>query len=406
MLKPVEQHFLDVVGLARFLGAERVPVADVSGRVLAQDVTVRVAVPPFTNSAMDGFAVRAAEVEPGRLLPVSGDIPAGTAPGALAPGTAMRIMTGSPLPEGADAVLKVEDTDGGMNNMGTRAPAAVVPTATVSRGANVRAAGGDVAAGTLLYRRGQRLGPADVGALISVGYAEVECARLPRVGIVATGEELRSPGEALQPGQIPDSNSYTLAAVMANFGALPVRRSLHADTVDGFLDELDQLAGKVDVICTSGGVSAGAFDVVKAALRSRGVTFEKVNMQPGKPQGYGRVGGVPIVCVPGNPVSSFVSAHLFVLPLLQAMMGEPARDFASLFQPATVTAGWSRNAGRIQFQPIHEQAGGVAPASHGGSASHFVASLGAATGLAMVPADQAEVPAGTTLPVHWFGPRR
>lgn len=415
-MKDVAEHYRDVLRLGQALPAETLPVGEALGRILAEDVTARLSVPPFTNSAMDGFAVRAQETAAGVGLPVAADIPAGRTDAlTLEKGTAMRIMTGAPLPQGADAVIQVELTEGGPANMAPAAPATVTFTDAVAKGANVRRAGKDIAAGQLLFTAGTRLSAAHLSALVSVGCGQVAVSPQLRVGVVTTGEELRGAGEDLKPGQIPDSNSVLVSGLAREAGASPILRTFHADTVDGFLKDIDAAAGQVDMLVTTGGVSAGAFDVVKAALRERGVTFTRVAMQPGKPQGFGKVGQVPILCLPGNPVSVLVSWYLFALPLLGVLAGVDQPAFEDRFVRAQVGTGWKRKTGRVQFLPATAREGEdggtsaqvhVHPASHGGSKSHFVASLAAATGLVRIPADQAEVKPGEEVPVMWFGRAR
>ncbi|OFT54956.1 molybdopterin molybdenumtransferase MoeA [Actinomyces sp. HMSC06A08] len=416
-MKDVAAHYRDVLQLGQPLPPQTVPVEQALGRVLAQDTPARYSVPPFTNSAMDGFAVRAEDVQAGCTLPVSTDIHAGrTDPLTLEAGTAMRIMTGAPLPSGANAVVQVELTENADQNMAEQAPAQVTFSADVAAGANVRRAGEDINAGETLFQAGTRLSAAHLSALVAVGYGQVQIRPGLRVGVVTTGEELRPAGEQLKPGQIPDSNSVLVASLAAEAGASAHLRAFHADTVEGFLADLDAAAREVDLLITTGGVSAGAFDVVKAALRQKGVTFTKVAMQPGKPQGFGQIRAngrdVPILCLPGNPVSVLVSWYLFAVPLIHKLEGQRPAAFDDRFTRAEVGTGWKRKTGRVQFLPATAREGEnglpsaevhVHPASHGGSKSHFVASLAAATGLVRIPADQAEVKVGEEVPVMWFG---
>ncbi|WP_273488540.1 gephyrin-like molybdotransferase Glp [Ancrocorticia populi] len=406
MLKEVCRHYADVVGLAVPTPATQIPLADARGLVLSEDVAARFAIPPFTNSAMDGFAVRAADVAPGVPLQIEADIAAGShSELPLTPGSAQRIMTGAPLPDGADAILQVELTEDAANNMLPAAPESVTPTATLAAGTHVRPAGEDIAVGSPAFAAGTRLTPAHLAALAAIGYAEAPVHTRPNVGIIATGDELRAPGEALAAGQIPDSNSVLLRHLVAESGATPVPFTCHSDTVETFLAGIREVVDGVDMIVTSGGVSAGAFDVVKAALRTLGVEFTKVAMQPGKPQGFGLLRdsagrAVPIICLPGNPVSVFVSWQLFGRPLLGAIFGEPAGSYESLFRTARVGTGWSRKPGRTQFLPcIFTDDGVVAPATSGGSKSHLIAALPLATGLARVPADVAQVRPGDLVDV-------
>ncbi|AWE41595.1 gephyrin-like molybdotransferase Glp [Actinobaculum sp. 313] len=361
-MKEVAQHFADVLSLGRPLAVTEVPLAQARGLTLGADVPARLPIPPFTNSAMDGFAIRAADVHPGISLPVVGDIPAGaTTPPRLRPGTALRIMTGAPLPPGADAVLQVELTENPSRNMRADPPPQIVPTAVITAGMHIRRAGEDVVAGATAFHAGTVLTPAHLSALAALGYASAPVHTRPRVGVLTTGDELRAPGADLLPGQIPDSNSLLVAQLVEEHDAVARVHHWAGDEPTAFSADLDELAMDVDLILTTGGVSAGAFDVVKAALAHRGVLFEKVGMQPGKPQGWGvlQAGGatamqrrsVPILCLPGNPVSVFVSMQLFALPLLDKLLGRAVTPYEEMFQPARAAAGWERKPGRVQFLP-------------------------------------------------------
>ncbi|TWG99576.1 molybdopterin molybdotransferase [Nocardioides sp. J9] len=300
---------------------ERVPLADAGGRVLAEPVRAGEPLPAFDNSGMDGYAVRAAEVagatpESPVRLPVAGDVPAGAPVGELAPGTTVRIMTGAPVPRGADAVVEVEVTDGGTET--------VAITAERAAGTFVRRAGSDVAVGDEVLAAGALLGAAQVGVLAALGVRDVVVRRRPRVLVVSTGSELAEepvPGS----GQIRDANGALLATAVEDAGGVAVRKLWVEDDVPTFLALLDgELAsGEVDLVLTSGGVSAGAYEVVKDGLGPRGVEFVKVAMQPGMPQGSGVVSGVPVVCLPGNPVSALTSFEVFVRPALRAAFGHP-----------------------------------------------------------------------------------
>ena len=422
-LKDISRHYADVMALGGGLPVVRVPVGEARGLVLAEEAVARFAIPPFTNSAMDGFALRVEDVRVGEPLTVTGDIPAGcTDIPELDPGTTLRIMTGAPLPTGADAILQVELTENATVNMLPEAPDEIVPTAIPAAGEHVRYAGEDIAAGAPAFAGGTVLAPAHLAALVALGHADVAVHARPRVGVVTTGDELRAPGEDLAPGQIPDSNSVLVAQLAAEAGAIPETFACHTDTPEAFLAGLRALADDVDLIVTTGGVSAGAFDVVKAALLSEGVMFDKVAMQPGKPQGFGTISDsttrrVPIICLPGNPVSVFVSWQLFGRPLLDSLFGRAAPKYDDLFHPAVAGVSWSRRAGRTQFLPCvrvgsgangtagntsGDKAGGVGPATTGGSKSHLIAALPLATGLARVPAEVANVNEGDPVDVMWF----
>lgn len=296
---------------------ETVTLDDAPGRVLAADLRARLAVPPFDNSAMDGFAVRRADVLTARAqspvaLEIVADLPAGSTDRPhVGPGQAARIMTGAPLPPGADAVVPVEQTvTGTFTGGGDTVRVEIV--AAPSEGAHVRHAADDVSPDDVVITAGTRLTARHTSAAASVGYATLDVVRRPRVHVLSTGAELRAPGEPLAHGQIPDSNSTLLAGLARAAGAEVHRVGAVADDPAALRAALDA-AAHADLIVTSGGVSAGAHDVVKELLSAPGpdgapaVTFTKVAMQPGKPQGHGRVHGTPIVTLPGNPVSVFVS---------------------------------------------------------------------------------------------------
>ncbi|CEG90678.1 molybdopterin molybdotransferase MoeA [Propionibacterium freudenreichii] len=364
------------------------PARDCLGAVLARDMDARLAVPPFTNSAMDGFAVRFADVTPGTPLPVAGDIPAGdTSPHELVAGTAWRIMTGAPLPAGADTVVKVEHTDHAPGVR--RPPASVTITELPRRGANIRQAGEDVAVGTPVLAAGTLLDATALAAAASVGYRELAVHPRPRVGIVTTGAELVGAGDELAAGQVPDSNSVLLRGLVRGAGA-DVAAVVRTDDDPQHLREA--LAGwhDVDLVLTAGGISAGAYEVVRQVLEPMGVRFHHVAQQPGGPQGVGTLGvaegRVPVLCLPGNPVSVFVSFHVYAAGLIAVLAGR-----ATTTAPRTVDVsageGWSSPPAKTQFIPLRLASdGAVHPIHRLGSGSHLVASLPLADGLGVVPA--------------------
>ena len=313
---PVGEALATVCGAARVLGAERVGLAAALGRVAAEDVRSTRAVPAAANSAMDGYAVRHADLAtlPARLRIVAVE-PAGTVVDrAVEPGTAIKLFTGSVVPVDADTVVKVEDTQASGD--------VVVVRAAPARGANVRAAGEDIAAGSTVVVRGTPLGPADVGVLASVGCATVLVHRRPTVAIVSTGSELVEVDEVPGPGQVVNSNAYTLAAAACAAGAtatvLPIVRDREADIHASLLE-----ASRADVVLTSGGVSVGDLDLVKDALDALGVErlFWQVAQKPGKPLAFGRLGDRLVFGLPGNPVSALVCFHLYVRPALRRLQG-------------------------------------------------------------------------------------
>jgi molybdopterin molybdotransferase len=393
-VRTVEQHQAVVAGLLGLLPVEHVPVAAAAGRVLAEDLTARVALPGFDNSAMDGYAARWAEVgaaseaAPVRL-PVAADIPAGrTDVPVLEPGSVHRIMTGAPLPAGADVVVPVERTDAATD--------VVTITGSPAAGTHLRHAGEDIAAGAVALRAGTALGPAQLGLAAAVGHASLPVRRRPRVLVLSTGSELVAPGEPLEPGQIYESNSVLLAAAVVDAGG--EARTLHfvPDDVETFLGTVRAELAGADLLLTSGGVSAGAYEVVKDAFGTLGtVEFTKVAMQPGGPQGAGTVDGVAVVTLPGNPVSSFVSFEVFVRPALRQALGHATPE--RLHTSARLTEGLRSPAGKRQFLRGRYDAGVVTQV--GGPGSHLVAHLARANSLVIVPEDVTELPAGAEVVV-------
>ena len=379
-----------VAGLVGLLPVEEVAVAAAAGRVLAEDLPARVALPGFDNSAMDGYAARWAEVSAAPVrLPVADDIPAGrTDVVPLAPGTVQRIMTGAILPPGTDVIVPVELTDGGTDVVEIRdSPAA---------GTHLRHAGEDIAAGAVALTAGSPLGAAQLGLAAAVGVRTLTVRRRPRVLVLSTGSELVEPGEPLLPGQVYESNSLLLCAAVGDAGGSARRLHFVPDDVGQFLATVRAELAEADLLVTSGGVSAGAYEVVKDAFRTLGtVEFGKVAMQPGGPQGAGTVDGVPVVTLPGNPVSSFVSFEVFVRPALRRALGHAAPD--RLRAPATLTTPLRSPAGRRQFLRGRYDAGQVSQV--GGPGSHLVAHLARANCLVVVPEDVTELPAGAAVDV-------
>jgi molybdopterin molybdotransferase len=306
--------------------------------VLATEVAARYDIPPFANSSMDGYAVRVAEAGGARpdqpvTLPVSADIPAGFGrPAPLAPGTAARIMTGAPLPLGADAVVPVEETDDRRERAGEPAPARVQIRVAPDLGANVRPAGQDVRAGQVVLTPGTVISPAVVGVLAGLGASQVEVFAQPLVVVFSTGDELRPVEDDLGPGQIHDTNSHTLAAAAAYHGARVVRLAIAPDRLEAVRARLvEACQAGADMIMSSAGVSVGAYDVVKAAVEEEGeLSFWRVRMRPGKPLAFGQVRGVPFFGLPGNPVSALVGFEVFVRPAILKLAGRRAWDKLSV----------------------------------------------------------------------------
>ncbi|MEU6429743.1 gephyrin-like molybdotransferase Glp [Microbispora sp. NPDC046973] len=391
-MKPVDRHLADILAAVRPLAPLEVEIEAALGAVLAEDVASPVPLPPFDNSAMDGYAVRAEDVAAAPVtLPVIGDVAAGDGGlNALGPGLVTRIMTGAPLPAGADAVVPVEWTDGGTARVRIDRPA--------PSGNAIRRAGEDVRAGDVVLREGARIGPAQVGILAGVGRRRVLVRPRPRVVVLSTGAELAEPGTPLGAGRIWESNSFMLAAAVREAGAEGFRAGSVTDDPKEFMDTLDAQLLRADAVITSGGVSMGAYEPVKEALSPLGtVTFEKVAMQPGMPQGFGVVGPdrVPIFTLPGNPVSSFVSFVLFVKPALRAMQGLPAGPPPAV--RATTTAPLRSPAGKRSYLRAVLAGETVAPVTRQGS--HQLAALAGANALIVVPEDVTSLPEGAEVEV-------
>jgi molybdenum cofactor synthesis domain-containing protein len=396
-VRTLEEHRDAILAAVTAAEPVRLPLAACLGLVLCEDVTSLVDLPGFDNSAMDGYAVRAVDVSaadpdvPGSAvrLPVVGEVAAGgVATRAVGPGEAVRIMTGAMMPEGADAIVKVEDTDGGTETVEIRAGAPV--------GTSLRPAGEDVKQGQVVLTSGMEIDARRVALLAATGHADALVRPRPRVAIVSTGAELVPPGEPLQPGQIHESNSYMLEAAVVASGAVAVRQATVDDDPAAVLSAVAALADDVDAIVTSGGVSMGAYDVVKESLRDHGVDFVQVAMQPGKPQGFGLVGdrNVPLFALPGNPVSSYVSFEVFVRPALRRLMGRDLEQRTTL--SARLEHALSSPPGRAQVAravATHTEEGWRADPVWG-QASHFVADLARANAFVFIPAEATRVEAG------------
>ncbi|MGW1638995.1 molybdotransferase-like divisome protein Glp [Streptomyces lavendulae] len=430
----VDEHLADVLAAVRPLEPIELQLLDAQGCVLVEDVTVPVALPPFDNSSMDGYAVRVADVQGASeefpaVLAVIGDVAAGSGElPTVGPGQAARIMTGAPLPPGAEAVVPVEWTDGGT---GGGAASGMTPASAAPEGAggevrvhraaearaHVRSRGSDVQAGDLALAAGTVLGPPQIALLAAIGRGTVRVRPRPRVVVLSTGSELVQPGEALAAGTIYDSNSFALAAAARDAGAIAYRVGAVADDAETLRGVIEDQLIRADLLVTTGGVSVGAYDVVKEALTSVSagdeaveagrVDFRKLAMQPGKPQGFGTVGPdhTPLLALPGNPVSSYVSFELFVRPAIRALMGLPASEVSRPSVRAVLKADRAIGspAGRRQFlRGAHDPVSGtVSPV--GGSGSHLIAALAHADSLMVVPEDITTVEPGAELEVILLG---
>jgi molybdopterin molybdotransferase len=387
--RSVAEYRATIAALVPTLPVVRRPLLDCVGLVLGQDLVSPVALPPFDNSAMDGYAVRAADVARVPVtLPVPEDIPAGrTDIVPLVPDTAHRIMTGAPVPPGADAVVRVEDTDGGVHEVTVRAPGVA--------GNHIRRAGEDVTAGATVLRAGTVLGAPQLGLAAAIGCGTLPVHRPARVLILSTGSELVAADTPLRHGQIYESNSVMLAAAVREIGAEPVVLRFVPDDVETFHAAIAEHKAEVDVLITSGGVSAGAYEVVKDALTGQGVEFLRVAVQPGGPQGSGLFGGLPVATLPGNPVSSALSFELFLRPALLAAMGHTVTERPRV--QARSTEALRSPAGRSQYRRGWHEGDVVTPV--GGPGSHLLASLAISNCLIELPADVTDVAEGDLVTV-------
>jgi molybdopterin molybdotransferase len=384
-LVSIDAHRADILDRIRPLPPTQLGITEAEGSVLAEDITASRPLPPFDNSAMDGYALIAADTAGAAqdapvTLRVTGEVAAGdTGAYAVTPGTCLRITTGAKLPAAADAIVPVEDTDGGIAQVAIRL--------AVEPGHAVRYSGGDAREGDVLLARGTRLGPMQIAVLASSGRARAEVFPRPRVAVFSTGDELTEPGQPLAPGKIWDSNSFMLAAAAREAGCLAFRHGPVPDDPQEILPAIEHQLLRADLLITSGGVSMGGkHDVVKDTLSRLGtIQFRKVAMQPGMPQGFGTIGedSTPIFTLPGNPVSAYVSFQIFVLTALGALQGQPDRQLPSV--QATVTGPLRSPPGRRSYLRgvLNRADGTVTPLS--GQGSHQVATLGRANALIVVP---------------------
>ncbi|SEI97105.1 molybdopterin molybdotransferase MoeA [Demequina mangrovi] len=438
-MRSAAEHLAQVLALVEPPEPRRVPLADALDAVLAVEVRAATDLPPFDNSAMDGYAVRAADAAEARegapvRLAVVGESAAGHPwPGTLAAGEAVRIMTGAPMPSGADAVVPQErvvvdrgavagDAAAGSVVAGDAAAGSAVAGSAVAGGAaagdaaagdsaagdavllpapaalsaHVRRRGEDAQHGDLVVPPGVRLRPRHLAAAAAAGVGEVVVVPAPRVAFLVTGDELVAPGGTLAPGQIFESNAVYLEAALRALGAVPVDLGAVGDSPDAVLAAVS--GADADLVVTTGGASVGEHDPVKAGLAPAGVSFLTVAIQPGKPQGLGRIGGVPVVCLPGNPVAVAVCVEVFVAPAVRAMRGvaEPP------WTPMRALEAWRCPPGREQVMPVTIDSEGVRPATSGGSGSHLAARLASADGLARVRAEADAVAAGDIVAVRRF----
>jgi molybdopterin molybdotransferase len=394
-MKSVDQHLSDLLSSIEAISPLDLQLLDAHGCILSEAVVADVDLPPFDNSSMDGYAVRVADVAHASesnpvKLPVVGDIAAGSQSAySVQPGLSTRIMTGAPIPAGAEAVVPIEWTDQGL--------ASVTITRAPKPGQYIRRAGEDVRSGELVLDTGTRLGPGQIGLLAAVGRDRVKVRPRPRVVIISTGSELVEPGTPTRAGQIHESNSYILTTAAREAGATVFRVGIVPDEQHKLMDAIEDQLIRADLVLTSGGVSVGAYDIVKEVLSRLGtVAFEQVAMQPGKPQGFGTIGpdSTPIITLPGNPVSSYVSFEVFVRPVIRKMLGvEPlGRTMVRAVTKDAMTSPEGLRQFARAWLDVEEGRYVVRPV--GGAGSHLVGDLAQANAFVVIPEDVTEIPAG------------
>lgn len=398
--RTVAEHRDAILAATTPLTPVRVSITDAWGRTTVEPVVATLEIPAFDNSAMDGYAVRTGDGAVPRT--VVADIPAGVAPGAsIGPGEAARIMTGAPLPAGADAIVPHEQTAEPFRDV---APGSVIHLdAAPTPGAHIRGRGDDVSVGDAVVAAGERLGALQRSAAAAAGAASVLVRPAPRVVVIASGDELVAPGEPVGPGQIPESNGLLLDGLVRAADGVVTELIRVGDDPAVLRRVLARVeADAPDAIVLTGGASVGAYEVVREVLEPTGVQFLTVAMQPGKPQGHGAIGGIPVFCLPGNPVSVAVSFEAFVRPALLQMQGR--RDVLRPVVRLRVSNGWRTPPAREQFMPVaidrsDPAAWTVRPATAGGSGSHRAGALALAEAWAVVPASVDEVAAGDAVDV-------
>ncbi len=400
----VQQAQQQILAAFTPLEPETVVLLNASKRVLFQPILAAHDIPGFTNSSMDGFAVQtsdlttASSATPVQLLVIE-DIPAGSLPRkTLSPGQAARIMTGAPLPDGADAVVPVENTSKSPD------PDYVTVFTPAEAGQYIRPRGQDLGAGQIIFEPGRILQPQDIGMLASLGFAEVAVYRRPRVGIFSSGDELVAPGLPLDPGQIYDANRYFLATLLSEAGAEVIHLGTARDDPAEIVQMLSQsIAAKLDLIVTSAGVSVGVYDFVRQVIESHGsLDFWRVNMRPGKPLAFGSFQNIPLVGLPGNPVSAFVGCTVFVLPIIRKLTGLPPLSHRTL---RVILNEPIESDGRESYLRAHvDELTGHYTASlahHQGSGNLF--SLVLANALLIIPSGVKSLPAGSEVDAWLIG---
>lgn len=398
-MRPLEEARAEVLAAIAPLGAERVGLDHAGGRILAETVTARHDVPPFANSAMDGFAILSSDLESvPTTLEILEDVPAGSvATQAVRLGTAIKIMTGAPMPGGADAVAKVEITE-------QPDPRHVRILEKVPPGTAIRPPGGDVRSGEVVLEPGRLIGPPEIALLATVGAAHPEVGCRPRVAVMATGDELVAADTSeLGPGQIRDSNRWMIACLVEDAGGTVLDMGVVGDTESELTSALSEAASAADAIITSGGVSMGEYDLIKKVLSRRGdVGFWKVAMQPAKPFAFGKLSGTPLFGLPGNPVSSLIAFEQFARPALLKMQGA-----TTLGRPrinAITGEAFSTDPEKTVFLRValRKVDGRLIATQSGSQGSHVMSAVAAADGFAVIPRGISEVGEGNPVEVELF----
>jgi len=410
----VDEALEKILSHFRTLEPEQKPILDCLGQVLAEDIHSAIDVPPLDNSAMDGYALRAADIQGAtesapRYLRVMGEVAAGSvSETGVTPGTAIRIMTGAPVPRGADTVVRFEDTDEVSRRSSDGDLSQIGVLREVEEGRNIRRRGEDIASGDLVLTHGRTMRPQEIGLLASLGRATALVIRRPVVAILATGDELTGVDQPLSPGKIYDSNNYTIAAEVSRYRGIPRILGIGRDTVESLSEKLDR-GMDADMLITSGGVSKGDYDMVKDILAERGeIGFWTVRMKPGKPLAFGTMTGkggsrekaVPLLGLPGNPVSSMITFEQFARPAILKMMG-----YTSLAKPtirAIIDSDIPNRDGRRIFVRVIVSKGNdkYHASLTGPQGSGILTSMARANGLAVIPESNSQVRAGDTVDVQ------
>ena len=402
----VDEAIKRILEMIEPLSAETIHLTDSLGRILAEDIVSNTDLPPFDNSAMDGFAIRSEDSGDGQILDVVMDIPAGMSPKeTLKKGQAARIMTGAPVPDGADAVIPVEDTDADFSDLDNNAmPETVTVFKKMAIGSAIRKQGENIREGQQILSSGTGIGAAEIGMLASIGRANIKVIRQARIAIIGSGDELVDIEQTPKAGQIRDSNSYALAALVQEDGAIPIRQEIAKDTPESIRAMFQEaLAQKPDLIVSSAGVSVGAADYVRAILDEIGeIGFWRINLRPGKPLAFGNISGIPFFGLPGNPVSAMITYLILVRPALLKLSN---RD--NSFPKIKVKLGEKMSSdGRRTFARVqlrYENDAWVAYET-GTQSSGAHMSMVLADGLLIIPENIGEVPIGTELEVQLLKP--